>query len=149
MKAMAASGDVQAASFPKTMIALLNTASRRAKLVGVIIGCSEASPTDTMAKFAIRKITADGTGTTGTPLQVDSADGAPVITARVNYSVEPTYAAGNLAEIDLHMRNTMVWTPPTQDAVPAAALGTANGLGLVMLAGPTSKNYNFTPIWEE
>lgn len=149
MKAYSASGALSASSLPKTLIAMFNTAARRGKLLQVIVGCSDGTPTDTDAVFAIRKITADGTGTAGVTFQADSADGAPVVTTKVNYSAEPTFVAGNLAEIAMHMRNSVIWNPPTVDAAPAAALGTANGIGVQMIAGPTSKTFNVTLVWDE
>jgi hypothetical protein len=137
MKAYASSGAVSAGSTPKTI-----------KLLQVIIGNS-GTPADAAAYFAIRKFTADGTGTAGTSMQADSADGAPSITTKNSYSAEPTYATGDQIEIALHQRNTVIWNPPTPDAAPANALGTANGLGIVLMAGPTGVAYNVTCVWDE
>lgn len=145
MKAYAASGDVTGAA-NKTIISITASATRRPKLLQLIIGCS-GTPADNVAKIAIRKFTADGTGTAGTTFQADSADGAPSVTTKVNYTVEPTYAAGNVAEIDLNQRATVVWNSPL-GAEPSVALGTANGIGIQMVSGPTLP-YNVTAIWDE
>jgi hypothetical protein len=149
MKAYSASGNVSMSSAPKTIIAMLNTATRRGKLLQVIVGCS-GTPADAAALFAIRKLTADGTAAgAGNVFQADSADGAPLVTTKVGYTAEPTYSTGNLAEIALHQRNTAVWNVPSLDASPAAALGTANGIGIQLVSGPTGVNYNVTLVWDE
>ncbi len=153
MKAYSPSGDVSLAnaSMPKTVIAVINTASRRAKLKRVIIGSSGA-PADAAAKFALKKFSTDGTGSAGTTYQKDSADGAPSCTTKVNYTVEPTYDAGGGIEIALHQRNTIDFDVEAAlggDQL-ANALGTAKGIGLVCIVAPTTGvNYNATFVWEE
>ena len=146
MKAYCASGDVTGGA-NTTLIAIHNTASRRAKLLQIIIGCSGA-PADNAAKFALRKATAaDGTSSAGTEHAADGVEGAPVIVATVNYSAEPTYAAGNVVEISLNQRATIVWNAPL-GAEPAVDVATTNGLGLQMVAGPALA-YNATFVWDE
>jgi hypothetical protein len=58
-------------------------------------------------------MTADGTGTAVTPMVLDPGDGTTVTcTSKKNYSAEPTYATGNLAEFALHLRATGIFEPP-------------------------------------
>ncbi len=145
MKAYASSGQVTGAA-TKTIISLAASATRRPKLLQVIIGC-EGTPADNVAEFAIRKFTADGTGTGGTTFQADSADGAPLVTTKNNYTVEPTYASGNVAEISVNQRATVIWNAPL-GAEPAIAIGTANGIGIQAITAP-SLAYTITTIWDE
>ncbi len=146
MKAYCVSGDVTGGA-STTLIAIHNTATRRAKLIQVIIGCSGA-PADNAAKFAIRRITAaDGTSSAGTEFSADGVEGAPVIVATVNYTVEPTFTAGNLVEISLNQRATIVWNAPLGGEI-AVDVATTNGIGLQMIAGPALA-YNATLVWDE
>ncbi len=145
MKAYASSGDVTGAA-TKTLIAILASATRRPKLLQVTIGCS-GTAADGVAKLAIRKITADGTGSAGTTFQADSADGAPSCTVKVNYTVEPTFTAGNLVEISMNQRATVIWNASLM-AEPSVALGTSNGIAIQMISGPTLA-YNVALIWDE
>lgn len=145
MKAYAASGAVTGAA-TKTLLSIISSATRRPKLLQVIIGCS-GTPADNVALVAIRKFTVDGTGTGGTTFQADSADGAPSCTTKNSYTIEPTYAAGNVEEIALNQRATVIWNAPL-GAEPSVPLATTNGIGLQMVSGP-SLAYNVTFVWDE
>lgn len=147
MRATVVSGDVAGAA-NKTLLAIFATAARRPKLLQIIIGCT-AAPADATARFALRRITADGTGTAlSNTFAMDPGDGAPVVTAKGNYTAEPTYATGNILEIGLNQRATVIWNAPDDESRPSCAVGAANGLGLQMVAGPTV-NYNITFTWDE
>lgn len=141
------SGDVTGAS-TKTLLSVLSTTTRRPKILQVTIGCS-GSPADATAIFSLRRITADGTGTAATPQQVDSADGAPVVTAKSNYTIEPTYATGSLYDIPLNQRVTVIWNPPFgPPPAPEVSGGTVKGLGVQMVSGPALA-YRVTIEFEE
>jgi hypothetical protein len=147
MIASVVSGDVAGAA-TKTLLSVLSATDRRPKLKQIIIGCTDGTPADNHVRFALRRMTADGTGTAVTPMPHDPGDGAtPTCTSKKNYSAEPTYAAGNLAEFGLHQRATGVFEPPP-GAVWTCAIGSGPGLGLQMLSA-TVKNYNVTFIFEE
>ncbi len=143
MQYSVASGDVTGAA-AKTLLAIFGTATRRPRLIQVVIGCSGA-PADNVAKFKIQKITADGTGTSVTPEVCDSGDGAALCTAKKDYSAEPTYASGNGIVLPLNQRATLVWNAPV---VYMPLLGTANGIGIQMVSGPALA-YNVTAFFEE
>lgn len=143
MRCSAASGDVTGAS-NKTPIAILSTAVVMAELEQIIFGAS-GTPADAVAKFALRRITADGTATGGTEFNLDGNGGAPSCVARVNYTVEPTYASGNLIEICVNQRATFIWTLPPGIRTK---IGTSEGLGLQMLSGPAVA-WNISFIWTE
>jgi hypothetical protein len=134
----------------KTMIAVFASASRRAKLLQIIIGAS-GTPADAAALFAIRNITVVGTGTAGVTFAADAADGAPSCTTVVNHTIEPTYQAGNKYEVALHQRNTAVWNAPSPDACASnLSGGTVIGIGVQCVVAPaTPVNYDITLVWDE
>lgn len=139
------SGDVTGAS-SKTLLSILSTTNRRPKIKQLIIG-SSGTPADAAVKIAIRRITSDGTGTSVTPKALDAAEGTAACTAKANYSAEPTYEAGNLAEISFNQRATVIWEPPP-GGEPACPTGAGNGLGVQMLAGPAVA-WNVTLVYGE
>jgi len=141
------SGSV-AGSTNKTLLSVLSSADRRPRIKCIRISCSDATPTDAMISFALRRITADGTGTAVTPIPKDISDGtAMTCTAKKNYTVEPTYAAGNVAEFTLHVRASGEFRPgPGEEwAVP---IGAGAGLGMTIVTNDT-KNYRVEIIWDE
>ena len=144
MKAYTSSGQVTAGA-TKTIISLKASATRRPKLLQVVIGC-EGTPADNVAEFAIRKFTADGSATPGTTFAADSADGAPSVTSMNTYTTEPTYTSGNLAEISVNQRATVIWNAPL-GAEPSVALG-SGGIGIQAIAAPTLP-YTVGLIWDE
>lgn len=147
MLAYVSTGDVMGAA-GKTIVALMATAARRPKLKQITIGCSD-SPADATAVFAIRRITAAGTGTAKTAFQADGADGAPVVTPFANYTVEPTYVSGEIVRLPMNQRATMVWeTPDDEGGEISSLLGVANGVGIQMISGP-AVNWSATVCWEE
>lgn len=143
MQYSVAFGDVTGAA-GKTLLSILSAATRRPRLIQVIIGCSGAAA-DNVAKFQIKRITADGTGTAVTPQACDAGDGAATCTAKGNYSAEPTYESGNGIEIALNQRATLVYNVPV---AYQAAVGAGAGIGVLMVAGPALA-YNVTAIYEE
>ncbi|HSY15297.1 MAG TPA: hypothetical protein VK816_04855 [Jatrophihabitantaceae bacterium] len=151
MKASCSSGQLTASGVPFTLLALYATSARKPKLLQVIIGCSDATPTATSALFAIRFITAAGTGTAGVTFALNKSNGAPSVTAVINHTGEPTYQTGDPIEIPLNMSSTAIWQPPLEDAAPESNLstGTVIGIGIQMITGPTAKDYNVSVTWEE
>jgi len=145
MDCTAVSGDVTGAA-SKTLLSLLSTTNRRVRLKQLIIG-SSGTPADAAVKVAVRRITADGTGTSVTPKALDAAQGTAACTAKANYSVEPTYEAGNLAEISFNQRATVFWEPPP-GAEPCCPTGAGNGIGIQMLAG-AAVPWNVTAVYDE
>lgn len=147
MQCTVSSGDVTGAS-TKTIVAILASSTRRAKLKQLIIACTGA-PADATAVFAVRNITADGTGSAVTPKAVDSSDGAPSCTCKANYTIEPTYAAGNVQRIGLNQRVTAIWNAPFGgEDVTNLSGGTNLGIGVQMVSGPALA-YEVTAQWEE
>lgn len=143
MRCSGASGDVTGAA-TKTVIALFSTSTRYAEIEQIVFG-SSATPADAVAKFAIREITADGTGTGGTEFNLDRNGGAPSCLLVVNYTVEPTYASGNMFEICVNQRATFPWTLPPG---VRTLIGTGKGIGVQMISGPTVA-WNLSIVWVE
>lgn len=130
------------ASPPKTFLTVLTPSNRRCRIVAIYIG-SDDTPASNAAKWVLKRITTDGTGTAVTPNPVDVAETASLCTSKQNYTVEPTYATETLPAIPffpvaLNQQATMPWVffndPLSQ---PIAAIST--GFGLVMVTGPNAK----------
>lgn len=145
MQATSTSGAVTGAA-TQTIIAAIGAAAARPKVKQVIIG-SSATPADGVVLFAIRRFTADGTGTAGTVFASDPGDGTPRVTTKYDYSAEPTYSSGNLAEISMNQRATVIWNAPLDGEI-ASAIGTANGIGIQQISGATVA-FTCTIIWDE
>lgn len=144
MKAYATSGQVTAGA-TKTIIGIRATATRRPKLLQVIIGC-QGTPADNVAEFAIKRFTTDGSGTVGSANQADLADGSPVVTTQNTYTTEPTYAGANVAEISINQRATVIWNAPL-GAEPSVTLG-SGGIGIQAVSAPTLP-YTISLVWDE
>ncbi len=147
MQAKIQSGDVAGAS-AKTIVTVLASATRRAKVKQIEISCTD-TPADATAVFRVGFITADGTGTARTTVAVDSADGAPSITGKKNYTGEPTYSGTDIDRIGLNQRTTLIWNPPFGgEYVTNLSGGTNLGIGVQMVSGP-ALNYSVSIQWEE
>ena len=125
MDRYSASGTINAvtATPGDTAMAVLASALTRAKIYLITLAAG-GTPADNMLQWLIRRLTADGTGTAVTPSLVDA--GAPVaqLTARQNYSAEPTYSTGDpLQNWPIHQRNTYTWNaaPGGELIIPATA----------------------------
>lgn len=145
MHATSASGAVTGAA-TKTIIAVIAAAANRPRLKQVVIG-SSATPADNVGLFAIRRFTADGTGSAGTVIATDPGNGTPSCTTKYNYSAEPTYGAGNLVEIPMNQRASVIWNAPLDGEI-TSAVGTANGIGIQQVSGATV-SWHVSLIWEE
>ena len=135
MQIKVTSGDVTGAA-TKTLVSILSTATRRPKILQIIVACTGA-PADATAKFVLKRMTADGTGTANTNVTAVDAgtDGAPTLTSKTNYTVEPTYVANEGSDIGLNQRVTAIWNPPF-GGVYGCPIGAGAGFGLQMISGP-------------
>lgn len=147
MQGRVTSGDVTGAS-TKTILCLLSSSTRRPAVVQITIGCTD-TPADATAVFRVGFITADGTGTARTTVAVNSADGAPSVTAKKNYSGEPTYATNDLEHIGVNQRVTVIYNTPFGGPFTANLSTGANlGIAVQMVSGPALA-YNVTLQWDE
>ncbi len=147
MQARVTSGDVTGAA-AKTILAILASTTRRAHVLQIVISCTD-TPADATAVFQVAFITADGTGTTVTPVAVDSADGAPSCTAKKNYTGEPTYSSNKLSRVGLNQRITEIYNVPFDGAwTTNLSTGTNLGIGIQMVTGPALA-YSVDVQWSE
>ncbi|HEX3587794.1 MAG TPA: hypothetical protein VH024_17475 [Candidatus Angelobacter sp.] len=105
------------------------TSLKRGKLYDVTFG-TIGTPADQTYEWDISRATTVGTGTTVTPVAVDSADAAAFTVGSVNHTAEPTYtAASSLFYLGTNQRASYRWVaaPGSELMWPATNL---NGLGL-------------------
>ncbi len=105
----------------KTIAALIaaDTVGHRCRLISLTAGPSEDSPKDLNVALQLKRIdsvsggTAGTAGGTPTPAKKDSLSRAAVITAKTNYSAEPTTYGDVLWQADMNRRNTICkeWSP--------------------------------------
>lgn len=105
------------------------TRPRRGKIYDVEVG-SEAAAADNPFLYIFQRVTAAGTSTAFTPVQLDSADAATEADAGFNHTVEPTYTANAiLKRLPVNQRATFRWQqdPAYGLVYPATA---SNGIGI-------------------
>lgn len=95
--------------------------------------------TDSSVRVFIRRLTADGTGTSATPLPTGENQVAATSTAKTAHTVEPTYVAGqNLLDVSFNQRAS--FQIQVQDGRELCSVaGSGNGIG----AGMTSANQSY------
>jgi hypothetical protein len=136
-RAYSVSGPNASGATNKTLITIVASATVRPRIYDLVIG-SNATPADQSAQYGVSRFTAAGTGTSFTPLPLNSSDVAAVATSAIAHSVEPTYTANQtLLTIDLNQRATFRWvaSPGMEFVAPATA---ANGLGLRLISATTT-----------
>lgn len=109
------------------------TQLRRGKVYDVLIG-TNGTPADNVMTFDISRMTADGTGTTVTPVSLDPADAAMLGVSKANYTAEPTVtAASSVFNLGINQRASYRWVaaPGSELIYPAT---NANGLVLRVLS---------------
>lgn len=115
----------------KTIVSLFGAASspRRARVNEISLG-ADGTPADNALVLDISRMTADGTGTSATPVAADAADAASTMLSKANYTVEPTVTA-NSSQLTLpfNVRATFQWmaAPGSEIVTPATS---ANGFVL-------------------
>lgn len=138
-----------AATF-KTILSMFATSGslRRGRLVEVIVA-ADGSPANNALVVQVARMTADGTGTTITPLPLDPADPAALCTAKANYTAEPTVTANSgVLEFALNQQATVRWVPDpdTRLMFPATA---NNGLVIRVKSASYTGTVTVTAIFEE
>lgn len=105
------------------------TTLRKAWVYDVLFG-TDGTPADNAMTFQIDRQSTVGTGTSATPIALDSGDAAALITATVNHTVEPTVTANStLLSVGINQRASYRWVaaPGGELVVPAT---NTNGIGL-------------------
>ena len=118
-----ASGTINAvtAAPGDTALGVIASALTRAKIYLITLACA-GTPADNMVQWLIRTFTAVGTGTPVTPTPLDLGAPASQLSARQNYTAEPTFAL-TLFDWPIHQRNSYTWNaaPSKELTVPATA----------------------------
>ena len=84
-----------------------------------------------------------------TPAQNDPLGPAAILTSKVNYSAEPTYATGALAFIGINQRATYTWSPIQETEKILTDLTSGHGIGLQAISVPSSSTWDITVWFEE
>jgi hypothetical protein len=140
-----------AAGTTSTKLSVISAATCQPKIYDWSVGASSAStPADQATNYLIQRFTADGTGTSFTPIGIDPNAGTAGATSKVNYTTDSaSYTAGAiLMEIGLNMRATFRWisNPDGELICPSTA---ANGLGLRSSAPSAAYNICGYAHWAE
>lgn len=131
-----------------TVLSVIAALTVRPRIYDIILASSSA-PNDYSAHFHLQRFSADGTGTAVTPQPLDFAERAAVATSKRNYSVEPTYTAGEvLLNLAHNLRATVRWVaaPGSELIIPALA---GDGIGQRCIAVSTQFTEEATFFFEE
>lgn len=135
----------------KTLANIYNapaTPTCRGKIFDFTIS-SYATPADQATQFVLQRSTANGTGTSFTPNNLDPAGPAGAMAAAVNHSGEPTYtSAKQLWRNSVNQRGTwrMSCNPGAEFLIPATQNA---GIGLFSLVSTGTPTCDSTIFFEE
>jgi hypothetical protein len=121
------------ASTFKTALTVIASTSTRGALYFFNLGTT-GTAADGVLEWRLSRFTAAGTTTAVTPVALDGADPAALLTAGSNASGEPTYTAStSLFDQGINQRATYTWiaVPGGELLVPATA---SNGIGVTVLS---------------
>jgi hypothetical protein len=93
-----------------------DTAGHRCRILEIALGFSDDAPADLNMGVAIKRTSNVGAGTktSFTPMPFDSLSLASIISAGVDYTVEPTTYGNAIMAIELHRQNSLLWVPPAE-----------------------------------
>lgn len=136
------------AGSPKTFGVVQSIGTTRAWVYDLLIG-SDATPADLAGNFQLARNTASGSATSVTPLSLDGANPASLLTAGTSNTVEPTYTSAAL-QFGLNQRATFRWVaaPGGEIVIPAVAAA-ASGLGVRSLTHGGTPTVMATIHWME
>ena len=95
----------------KTLVSVFATtgALRRGKVNMIQVGTDGTAANNSMV-WDVSRMTADGTGTAVTPLQLDPADVVALGTSKANYTAEPTVTANSdVWNVAINQQLSYVW----------------------------------------
>lgn len=130
--AVAANQATMASSF-KTAAGIVAATTTRGAIYHFNLGTT-GTAADGVLEWRLARFTAAGTSTSVTPVALDPADPAAILTAGSNFTGEPTYTANtSLFDQGLNQRATYTWiaVPGGELLIPATA---SNGIGLAALS---------------
>jgi hypothetical protein len=115
---------------PHTLINIYGTALVTFEVLGLSI-TNDSSTTSLQAVARLIKTTTDGTGTAATPEPIHTGEAAATITAKENYTAEPT--KGNAPYRWGFNVLSGLWVTFPDRELPRAGIGTAKGYALEIL----------------
>lgn len=105
------------------------TTLRKGWIYDILFG-TDGTPADNAMTFQVDRQTTVGTGTTATPIPLDSGDAAALLVATTNHTAEPTVTASSaVLTVGINQRASYRWVaaPGGEIVVPAVNV---NGVGL-------------------
>lgn len=131
----------------------VGSTNTRFQVYDLVISAGGVAPADNAAEYQLKRLTAGGTVTAFTPVAIDPADPATLLTLTTagcgfSASGEPTYTANSqLLDIGVNMRATFRWVARERSEIIAPA--STNGLGLFVKAVNSAFSTNITQLHEE
>lgn len=146
-----ASGTTLTAS--TTVQQTVGSTNTRFQVYDLVISGGGVAPADNAAEYQLKRLTAGGTVTAFTPVALDPADPATLLTLTTagcgfSASGEPTYTANSqLLDIAVNQRATFRWVARERSEIIAP--NSTNGLGLFAKAINAGFVVNVTQLHEE
>lgn len=127
------------AATPKTVLAIITGATRRARIYRYELGFGSTTNTDGAVLVEIVRFTgADGTGTAVIPVAIDPANPAAISTAKENYSAEPSTAVVLSTNKITPQPGGTIIVPFEPGVEPTAAISTELGIRLTSPAAQST-----------
>ena len=152
MDRYAANGQITAvtATPGDSALGVIASALTRARVYYFACSAFGTPVADNMLEWLVRRFTADGTGTAVTPNKLDLGAPAAQLSAKQNYTAEPTYDAINvLQDLGIHQRSLVQWNAvPNRGEIVLPAVAGA-GLGFTPIHASYISTANAVAHWEE
>lgn len=131
-----------------TALGLLASTSRRARVYFFDLSVG-GTPVDNVIQWLLRRFTADGTRTAVTPRPLDPNFPVALLGAGENYTVEPTYVAGNeYFDRYVHQRAGYTWNAHPGKGIWIPAV-TGEGIGFTPIHAAYVGSAQAIVQWEE
>ncbi len=143
----------QANTGNSTLQQTVGSTNTRFQVYDLILSAAGVAPADNAAEYQLKRLTAGGTCSAFTPVSIDPADPATLLTLTTagcgfRNTGEPTYTSNSqLLDIGVNMRATFRWVARERSEIVAPA--STNGLGLFVVAVNSSFSTNVTQLHEE
>lgn len=137
----------------KTIQQTVGITTTRFQVYDLLVSAGGVAPADNAAEYQLKRLTAGGTCTSFTPVAIDPADPATLLTLTTagcgfSNSGEPTYTAGAIMlDVGVNMRATFRWVARERSEIIAPA--STNGLGMFVAAVNSAFAANITQLHEE
>lgn len=123
-----------------TGLTVLGGTTVRAEIYDILLSCA-STPADQQLNALLRRITADGTGTSVTPEPLNPDDCIAIATSKRTYTVEPTLTGVAPIDYGLHQRSAVRWVARQGgEIITAKASGAGWGITWTITSGtPTAR----------